>query len=165
MSDQRAKSAHGKPPSVEIDRSLSFQREVSQKAYRYWRSVQGDRAMPARADITPAGMKDILPCVGLVDVPRDGSNGYSLRLAGDAIQRVFGPITGKPIKDVFPPDVAERWISAFDTTVNEGAPLRFMGRVLGKAFLQYELFIAPLGDGGTITTLFGALEVWPVEMP
>ena len=36
--------------------------------YEYWMEKRGDRAMPARADIDPTEIPDLLPIVGLADV-------------------------------------------------------------------------------------------------
>lgn len=55
-----------------------------QRGYAYWRACAGSRAMPRRADIDPADMKDLLPNVVLIEVldePRD----FVERVTGDTV--------------------------------------------------------------------------------
>jgi hypothetical protein len=82
-----------------IDTNAAFTRPATIKALEYWRSRKGDRVMPARADISPSALRSVLPQIALVEVPSasDRPTAYVIRLAGDAIHQVFGPLTGKPI--------------------------------------------------------------------
>ena len=152
---------------VEIDRTLSFKRLATAKACAHWLALKGTRAMPSRSDVAPAALRDVLPKIALVDVPTGGASDYVIRLAGDAIQRVYGAISGRPLKDVMPAETTRRWSATFDEVIRMAVPLRFAGRVAfeGKSWLQYEAFLAPLGEGDRIVMLFGAIETWAAAQP
>jgi hypothetical protein len=154
------------PPFV-IDRSLSFTRPATIKALEYWRSRKGDRVMPSRADISPAALRGVLPQIALVDVPGAGDppTAYVIRLAGDAIIQVYGPLTGKPIDQILPPAILERWIACFDAARTGAAPIRVASRVAyqGKSWLQGEVLLAPLGQDDRVTMLFAAMDIWPAD--
>jgi hypothetical protein len=150
-----------------IDRNLRFTRPTAAKALEYWRSVKGDRAMPSRADISPAALRSILPQIALVDVPAAGDppTAYVVRLAGDAIVQVYGTLTGKPLDQILPPDILARWVACFDTVRTGAEPVGVTSRVSfqNKTWLQAEVFIAPLGQDDRVCMLFGTVDVWPIE--
>lgn len=161
------KQARDELPPLTIDLTVALTRPATIKAYQYWLSLKGGRAMPTRADITPAALREVLPQIALVDVPRPGepSTAYVTRLAGDAIQRVFGPITGRPLNEIVAPELLPRWIRSFEAARNAAAPVRVASRVSfqKKTWLQAEVLFAPLGEGGDITTLFAAIDIWPAD--
>jgi hypothetical protein len=154
------------PPFV-IDKSLAFTRSATIKALEYWRSRKGDRAMPSRADISPAALRNVLPQIGLVDVPAagDAPTHYVVRLAGDAITQVFGPLNGKAIDAHLPPEILERWVACFEAVRISAAPARITSRVVyqNKTWLQAEVLLAPLGQDDRVVMLFGAVDVWPAD--
>ena len=153
------------PPFV-MDRSVSLTRPAPQKGYEYWKSLLRGRAMPARQDVLPRDMREILSYVGLVEIVAlpDGGEDYAMRLIGGKLEEVFGPITDKPLSTSLPAQIATRWREVFDKARGLRAPLAVTGRMgfENKRHLKYELFLAPLGDGDTVTMLFGVLDVWPV---
>jgi hypothetical protein len=163
-SDDGAKRTGFELPPFVIDRSATFTRPATIQALEYWRSVKGDRAMPARADISPAALRGVLPQIGLVDLPGpdDRPTAYVIRLAGDAITRVFGTLTGKPIDQILPPHILERWIACFDAARADAAPVRAASRIAfqNKTWLQAEVLLAPLGQAGQVSMLFAAVDVW-----
>jgi hypothetical protein len=56
-----------------------------QRAFRYWQGKLAGRAMPARADLDPAEIPDLLPWIILVDVlPGD----FRYRLIGTEVCRI-----------------------------------------------------------------------------
>ncbi|HEX9789596.1 MAG TPA: PAS domain-containing protein, partial [Kiloniellales bacterium] len=69
--------------------------------YQYWQSKQGDRLMPARADIDPTEIPKLLPILLLIDVVATVS--YRYRLVGTEIVSSAGQdITGKLFDEVLP---------------------------------------------------------------
>jgi hypothetical protein len=152
-----------------IDRTAAVTRPSTIKALEYWRARKGARAMPSRADISPAALRAVLPQIGLVDLPgpNDRPTAYTVRLAGDAIQQVFGPLTGKPIDEFLPQDTLARWVTCFDAARTEAAPVRINSRVAyqNKTWLQAEVLLAPLGQDGHILMLFAAVDIWPANEP
>src|SRR5260370_37102735 len=84
-------------PPITYDPTLSFAHPALVKAFTYWNSSRGERAMPTRADIAPRRMRSFLPHVALIEVkPRPGAEpDYFVRLAGTAIEEVLGKRTGR----------------------------------------------------------------------
>jgi hypothetical protein len=168
-SDNGSKRAGPEVLPFTIDKSAAFTRPATIKALEYWRTCKGDRAMPSRADISPSALRTVLPQIGLVDVPAAGDRptAYTVRLAGDAITQVFGPLTGKPIDEFLPPEILERWIACFDTARTSAAPVRAASRIAyqNKTWLQSEVLLAPLGQDGHVLMLFAAVDIWPVDKP
>lgn len=154
-------------PPIRVDRGLAFTRPMTVKAFEYWQSVRGSRAMPSRKDISPQSMRTLVKHVALVEIRRGdgGKADYFIRLAGGKIEDVFGSITGHRLPDFLPPKIEERWRLILDTGLQAAAPLRATSRVAfsGKTWLKSEILVAPLGDGGEIAMLFVAVEFWPIE--
>ena len=146
----------GLPPIIH-DATLSFVHPALVKAFAYWNSSRRERAMPGRADITPQGMRSFLPHVALVEVkPRPGNGpDYFVRLAGTAIEEVFGKRTGRPLTQDVPPELAVRWRAQFDAAVNSQKPLRATGRIAyeNKTWLEAEILCAPLSEDGTSVSM------------
>ena len=152
-------------PPVHIDRSLNVTRASTIKGRDYWLALRGNRCMPARADVLPRDMREFLPCVGLIELALgEGERDYVVRLAGGKIEEVFGSLTGRPIRDTLPPEIAARWRVVFDEVYRSKAPLVATSRVSfnNLRHLKQELFIAPLGEDGTVQMLLGVLDIWPV---
>src|ERR1700761_7913118 len=149
--DTGTKKAASELSSYSIESSLEFTRPVTIKALDYWTSRKSGRAMPTRADISPSALRSVLPQIALVEVPAAGDRptAYIVRLAGDAIHQVFGPLTGKPIDEFLPPDVLKRWVACFEAVRASVAPIRVATPQVayqGKTWLQSEVLLAPLGQ-------------------
>ncbi|HVX57853.1 MAG TPA: PAS domain-containing protein, partial [Candidatus Saccharimonadales bacterium] len=127
---------------------------------------RGERAMPSRTDISPRAMRDFLPFVGLLEWTSrpNGGEEYFVRLAGGKIEEIFGSITGQFIDQTLPPEIATRWRLVLDEVRKNGTPLAVSSRVAfnNLRHMKQELFVAPLGEGGRETTIFGVLDIWPV---
>ncbi|HEY2071823.1 MAG TPA: PAS domain-containing protein [Rhizomicrobium sp.] len=156
-------------PPVEFDRSVSLTREMTAKAYEYWKAARGTRAMPARKDITPQTMRDFVQHVGLVEVRKmaDGRATYFIRLAGSRIEHTFGAITGKTLSEFLPAQLEARWRLVFDAAREMKAPVRIASRLAfeGKSYLAAEVLLAPLGESDDVSMLFAGVDIWPAEPP
>jgi len=141
-------------PPITIDPTVALTRPMTIKAYDYWQSARAGRAMPARKDIAPQAMRAFVGHVALVELR-----------AGARIEDAFGAITGRALPEFMPPRIEARWRMVMDKVIASAAPLRAASRVSfgGKTWLQAEVVLAPLGDGGTVSMLFGAIELWPVD--
>ena len=157
--------AHVGAPAIEFDKTVSLKREMTAKAYDYWKAVRGARPMPARKDMSPHGMREFMRHVGLVEVRRmaDGRITYFIRLAGARIESVFGAITGKTLSEFLPAPLESRWRLVFDAARETRAPVRVGSQMMfgGKSYLVSEVLLAPLGEGEDVTMLFAAVDVWP----
>jgi hypothetical protein len=153
-------------PPINVDRSLGFEHAAIAAAHAYWRTLCRGRPMPVRADIDPVEMRRFLTHVALVHLPDDpsGEGEFSIRLAGDHVESVFGTISGRPLSKFLKPEIQKRWRTIFDLTVEEKAPLRFFGPVgfERKLWLDAELMLAPLaGPEGAVGMLFAGFAAWP----
>lgn len=153
-------------PPVHIDRLLNVTRTSTTKGRDYWLSLRGDKEMPARADISPRSMREFLPYVGLIEFTPlpGGEEDYSVRLAGGKVEEIFGSLTGQSLRDTLPPEIAARWRLVFDEVRRSKSPLVATSRVAfnNQRHLKQEVFVAPLGEDGTVQMLFGVLDIWPV---
>jgi hypothetical protein len=140
-------------PPVAYDATLSFEHPALVAALAYWRRQCGDRTMPRRAAIDPRGMKDFLTHVGLVEVlARPGEPiDYFVRVAGQDIEDVLGPRTGRSLTAALPPVLAARWRDGFDRVRELKKPLRATTRVAfeNKTWLAAENLCAPISEDGS----------------
>lgn len=155
---------------IYVDRDLAFKDSVNHKALAYWQSKLGSRAMPARADIDPIEMRAFVTNVALVEVLTDASKAeptFRIRLAGTAVEEVFGPLTGRLVAEL-PKYFADRWQHLFMAALTAGAPVRITTDVTleNKDHLTAEAFIAPLADDGSaVSILFVCVRFWPQSRP
>ena len=152
-------------PPIAIDESLAFLHPATVQALAYWKSKLDGRLMPSRADIEPRQMRSFMPHIALIDLRNapDGSQDYFIRLAGTAIEQVFGRLTMRSISEFLPPEIEARWRGMLDAARDAVAPIRAVGRVAyqRKNWLECEVLIAPLSaDGETVSMLFVAVATW-----
>lgn len=153
-----------------IDRDLSFRDAVNHQALAYWRSKHGDKAMPSRADLDPVEMRAFVANVGLVEVLREAgatTPRFRVRLAGTAVEEVFGPLTGQMVAEL-PAYFSERWHNLFLAATEACAPVRLTTDVMfkDKDYLTAEALMAPLSDDGSIVSmLFICVRFWPQSRP
>ena len=106
---------------------LSGQREL----FDYWMRSAGARPMPARSDLDPLKVPQLLPNLGLIDV-RDGADRARFRLAGTRLHEIYGQeITGKRADEVFAGETASYWSRVHARIVETRFPLA--GAVRGPA--------------------------------
>jgi hypothetical protein len=155
---------------IYVDRDLSFKDSVNHKALAYWQGKLRSRAMPARADIDPIEMRAFVTNVALVEVRTDGATAepvFRIRLAGTAVEEVFGPLTGRTVAEL-PKYFAGRWQALFMAALTAAAPVRITTDVTleNKDHLTAEALIAPLSeDGAAASILFVCVRFWPQSRP
>jgi hypothetical protein len=116
--------------ALRIDPEVVLMQSVTTKVYDYWRACRGARIMPARADISPKGMKEFMTNVGLIEArPTALGVDYVVRVAGSHCEEVFGPITGKSFSDFLPPDNEVRWRRVCDEARRTRGPLSATTRI------------------------------------
>lgn len=141
-------------PSDDTLRDLRLARLLS-----YWRSLaQADR-IPARADIDPTRLGNVLPWVFLIDTSDPG--GFRYRLVGTAIVREMGyDMTGQLVSQAYAgPDWAQ--VSEdYDWVIANRRPCLTRNRVTLAATTQvysYDRLLLPLAtDGYVVDMLVGA---------
>ena len=156
---------------IYVERDLSFRDPVNHQALAYWRSKGGAQGMPSRAGLDPVEMRAFVANVALVDVLTPSADlaepTFRIRLAGTAVEEVFGHLTGKLVAEL-PEYFRERWHNLFMAGVNAGGPVRITTRVTleRKDFLTAEALLAPLSeDGSSVSKLFVCVGFWNESRP
>jgi hypothetical protein len=118
--------------------------------------------MPSRQDIDPTAIPKLLPYVFMYNVVADGG-GYTVRLAGEEIVRLFGPhLTGQPAGSGMTPSGAATLIQVLDTVTTERVPRFRAGKAFwhpDRKYQDYEGCFMPLSsDGKTVNIVLGGIK-------
>ncbi len=117
----------------------------------YWDQKRAGRAMPSRADIRPADMKEHLGWIVLLDALSDGSD-FRYRTIGTRVtQYVLADATGKTIAEALaPPEAAQAMLEFHKKAAGARLPVRAHGPAdwLGRAFFEFDGIFLPLSDDG-----------------
>jgi len=119
----------------------------------YWESKRQGRAMPARADISPAQLKEHLGWVMIVDV-MPGARDFRYRLIGTLVTQYFsGDFTGKTVMEAFAANgemVAKSVNSVFRKVARDKVVVRTAGDAnwLLEGMEEFEAIYLPLSDDG-----------------
>jgi len=117
----------------------------------YWNEARGSRAMPSRADIRPAALKDHLGWIVMIDVLPDD---FRYRLIGTLItEYFFWDATGKTVREAFakqPAIVCDAVLGVYRCVVESRVPVRAYGDMgwAGKGIEACEAVYLPLSDDG-----------------
>jgi hypothetical protein len=132
------------------DPTLTFRDSSYDHLLALWRSKAGDRPMPARSDITPRDLKNILRNIVIFERVEKSPSHYLWRVIGTGITEILGHNTGKTFEESIPAEHRPRWIECFDLVLDGRQPLRFLGRVhiSGREYLDAEHLYVPLADEG-----------------
>jgi hypothetical protein len=156
-------------PELVVDNPRALARPLTIKARAYWETQRGDHDMPTRDAITPRGMREFLANVMLIEVreAKDGGSDYVVRLAGTKIEDVIGQMKGMNVRETLPAEIAARWTRILDQVVRTAEPVRATSRLAfkGMTWLAGEVFAAPLGENGKVSSVFAAADIWPVGQP
>jgi hypothetical protein len=121
--------------------------------FDYWLESAGERPMPARSDLDPMRMPQLLPYLGLIDL-REGVNRALFRLAGTRLRDVYGQeITGKRMDEVFSGPSADYWSRIHRRVAETGQPAQGVvrGPVAGRDHVVLFWLRLPLSeDGGRV---------------
>lgn len=152
-------------PTITVDWDLAFENAVIKEAAAYWMSLRDERPMPSRGQLRPAGMRNFLTFVNLVDIVDDS---YVVTLQGAHTRQVFGHLARQKFVNLFTEEEDKRWRYCFDLVRDSGKPVRLYTQVgtQQQLWLDCEVFIAPLGDGPqAIQSLFWIFKSWRNARP
>ena len=126
----------------------------------YWQSKRGRRTMPARADVDPIDIPDILPHLVLVDTA-ESLGEFRYRLFGTEVCKGFGhDRTGKRFSDLPRIENFEAVYRGYWLTFIEKVPQYFHGRI-GSAeenYIRYSRLTLPLSsDGEYVNMILGGV--------
>jgi hypothetical protein len=132
------------------------------RLFEYWRSKCAGRCFPARRDIDPLEIPDLLSNVFLVEV-LPAAPWFRYRLTGTNIDAIHGQnITGKSPADIKTPEVARMVEQQYCDAIKARRPLCHEVVLLGpdNIYWHYERLVLPLSEKGTDITMFlcGAAE-------
>jgi hypothetical protein len=149
---------------VHHDWSLAFEQDIPRDALAYWNDSRGERAMPRMAEISARGMKKFLTHVSLIDIETndDGSVDYVVKLTGERVRELYGPVARRRLSEFLPAEMEQRWRAALDVVRNERRPLRVHGRMSygGHIWLYQETLLAPLCGSDEETEGFLLVTAW-----
>jgi hypothetical protein len=129
--------------------------------YDYWDGLRGGRAMPARADIDPTRIPELLPHIIMYDVAPD--EGYRVRLMGEEIVRfVGGNRTGGTVGAIMPARSAEMMLNILDAVRAERTPKFRIGKahwLADKDYRDFEACFLPLSaDGEAVNIVLSGIS-------
>jgi hypothetical protein len=112
-----------------------IQDERLRDLYRYWADKKHGRALPARGDLDPMEIPQLLPNIGLVDVVGDPPR-FRYRLVGTAITHAIGrELTGRFVDELpIDRDYVEHLLSLYRTTLEERRPVYSEGDFIGLPY-------------------------------
>jgi len=140
---------------------LKLASPLQQRAFAYWQSKLGGRSMPARKDIEPTEIPDLLANIVLVDVSHDPLD-FRYRLIGTAIvERIAFDYTGKRFTDLDHQQPGSRVWDTAARLCSERAPLVSDIPYVGpdQWVRGYRDLYLPLSDDGEqVNMIMGVVE-------
>ena len=110
----------------------------------YWRGQRGDRALPDRESIDPAGFASLAPRVFVAELHRTGE--IVFRLAGESVEELHGrPLKGIDLASLWRPAHRHALTLALDASLTNASPV-----VIGA-------HAATAGAGGPLEILFAPM--------
>ena len=128
--------------------------------FRYWEDKRGSRALPARADIDPIDIPELLPHLVLVDTAPTLDQ-FRYRLFGTEVAKGFGhDRTGRRFAELPRLDNFDDVYRGYWLSYAERAPQYFSGQIVSeeKSFIKYSRLTLPLSrDGAQVDMLLGGV--------
>jgi hypothetical protein len=119
------------------------------RLHAYWDAARGRRRMPAREDIDPVALRDILPHILMVDVEREPLR-FRYRLVGTYVTNISGrDITGLYADATTFPHRLEEVVTPYLLVVEHRAPVGKYGQarwVPNRPWVRLETLLLPLGS-------------------
>ena len=129
--------------------------DALRKGLDAWQAARGQKEMPARRDLDPAGLpRSLLRHLLLIDVERTPHFRMRWRLIGTHVTSVMGrDSTGKYWDELYPPEVMQILMTGPMAAMETRRPVRTLGSAPSeeRGFLQSENLDLPLSaDGETV---------------
>lgn len=110
---------------TEADEAIRAQLIVPEQRelFDYWSARCPRDSYPQRADISPADLRRLLPCISLLDVIDGDPVNLRVRLAGTRLRDYYGiETTGRMLADFDLGDQRDYWNAAYREVVTVGRP-------------------------------------------
>ncbi len=139
--------------------ALHIKDPLLRQLHAYWCRKRGDRVAPARAEIEPDEIRDLLPNVYIIEM-LGAPHRFRFRLVGTSVVREYGAeITGKFLDEIDLDGMGLPVLSEYEKVVSEREPIASTWHFTKRdgRELSYEHLIMPLSsDGKTVDMLFAA---------
>jgi hypothetical protein len=140
-----------------VDPALSFVDARLATLVLYWREHAESGGIPDRAAFGPDALHrlGLIANVVLFDVI-DGGARFRVRLVASGLTAMSGrDNTGRFLDELYPAETYEPIAESMRWALRERRPLRTRGTfaLVGKEFIAYEAFTAPLTNGGADATM------------
>jgi len=125
--------------------------------YEYWLGKGAGKGLPARADIDPVDIPQLLANVFLIDVVPGGPQRFRFRLVGTRITELEGEMTNKYLDEFVPGAAGTAMGRHYEDTVRGRIYVRHETlHWREREHVNYEVLLLPLSsDGQTVDKLFG----------
>ncbi len=138
------------PDPIRITNASEIENQRLRRLYEYWDEKRAGRRAPARSEIDPTEIPDLLGYVNLLDV-QDNPRDYRVRLHGTEVTRMMGrEVTGKWCSEFFVGADADCCRRAFAIVVEEWTPALAETSLAfcGKPYTGQTLVAVPLSADG-----------------
>lgn len=129
--------------------------------YNYWRTLLGDRRMPARSDFDPARVARQLPLISLIDVLEEGLD-FRFRLVGSLVESMLlSAPTGLRLSEFVHQESAKAAAELYKLVLANRCPAFQAGRMHHEeqGHQRYAFLALPLStDGETIDIILTVSE-------
>lgn len=131
----------------------------SQLLLGHWLDRRSGRVAPARPDIDPTAIADILPGIWVCDfLPAERR--FRMRLAGEDVNQIYGySIRNHYFEDIITPSMLPEVLRRYRRVVEEPAILLCSGQIYlasGRWVVGERLVLPLLGEGGALMHVIGA---------
>jgi hypothetical protein len=153
-----AESTSGFVEAIELDIESAPYADLL-RVYGYWKDKRGDRLAPARRDIDPADLVEVLPRIMLVDV-LDQHQGFRYRLSGTGICDTHGfEPTGKAPLDLRPAALGQLIDRHYRACVQDKLPaLHLIKLDMTNSSRAYARLLLPLSEDGQAVTMLMTVD-------
>lgn len=145
-----------------------FHVDALRALYAYWQDLRRDGRLPARVDIDPSRIPDVLPNIGLFDVEQ-APRRYRIRLMGMQIVSWYGcDLSGRYLDEIDFGDRPEFTFALLDQVVDRRAAGHMTGEYTKQdgRTIRYERLFMPLSsDGRRVDMVIGAAFELPPDAP
>lgn len=119
----------------------------------YWDRKRGARAMPSRAEIRPAEMKQYVRALVLVDAVAGFADFRYRTIGTDVTEHILAKATGKTVREAFAglgQEAVDLAINGYRKVAEDHAVLRAYGSAawLGLPHMDFDSLHLPLSDDG-----------------
>lgn len=117
--------------------------------HRYWLDKRGARRFPARNDIDPLEIPQLLSNIVLVDVLPSPERQFRFRLVGTAVVQLYGAdFTGQTLDEIETGNLQDIIRAGYQQVLETSAPCFQQGDVhyQDRFWVHYRRIILPLGE-------------------